>query len=369
LNTEIVGIKPYQIDRDGLNFKFYNFDESYIKKITKDIAVNNFDLSFETHYNAIYVHPYGLLGKDLRDFSCLYSQDGKIIASSKVIRKKGKDEILAPATIEVKSGLDLDNRKFIYIGFLTPHYGHFITESLSRIWFYLLNSDQDYYLLYHGLGPLNQYPLIINFTSALGIDRNRLVRFDKEMIVSEVIVPQQSLTLLDEVSAIHNQTVNTIAENLTKKMGKIYETSQPLYLSRRLLSPDRRLIENEIELEEILIKKGVNVQHLQFLPLEEQIYLINRHQIILGPSGSALHTLIFSLKNGKYFVSLTRDHPIGGNVTQMLIDLLKRNQSSYINCLNLSGSEEENKNIIPWKRNLCMDLDIAISTIQNLGVI
>jgi hypothetical protein len=63
------------------------------------------------------------------------------------------------------------------------------------------------------------------------------------------------------------------------------------------------------------------------------------------------------------------DDPIGGNVTQMLIDLLKRNQSSYINCLKYSGSEEENKNIIPWKRNLCMDLDIAISTIQSLGVI
>jgi capsular polysaccharide biosynthesis protein len=147
-------------------------------------------------------------------------------------------------------------------------------------------------------------------------------------------------------------------------MGKIYETSQPLYLSRRLLSPKQRLIEEEIKLEEILLKKGVNVQHPQFLALEEQIYLINRHKTIMGCLGSALHSLLFSIKKEKCVIALTPDKVIS---TFFLIDLLKNNKPYYINCLTPSDSEKENT--LPWNCNLCVDLEKAISTMHSLGII
>jgi hypothetical protein len=362
-------IKSDQIDQRGISFKFYNFESNEVKRFSKkiDVGICNDYPGYETHYNALYI-PFHSLGKDLRRFSCLYSHSGKIINSSKLfVDQNNRSVCLAPEEININSNLEPDQRKYIYIGFLLEHYGHFITESLSRLWFYLINNTEDYYLLYHSSDDYHKNILYTELLGALGISSDKLIRFEKATIVSKVIIPNPSFTIRGKAYNIHDKLVNTTAKFLTKNMGKIKPTSQPLYLSRRLLSDEQRLVKNESKLEDILIKKGVNVQHPQFLNLAEQIYLINRHQTVIGTLGSALHSVLFSINKNKYSIVLTKSKD-GSNSTQLLIDLLKHNQLSYINCLKDIDSEKTQE-ISPGQRNLSLDLEIAVEVLKELGVV
>jgi hypothetical protein len=106
VKKDLIQIQLDQVNRDGVNFQFYNFDQKYINYTTNFITqniVNNSSLpNYKTYYNAIYI-PFNFLGKSLREFSCLYSEEGTIIEEFKLFGMMNKSLTLAPTKIDVKS--------------------------------------------------------------------------------------------------------------------------------------------------------------------------------------------------------------------------------------------------------------------------
>jgi hypothetical protein len=78
--------------------------------------------------------------------------------------------------------------------------------------------------------------------------------------------------------------------------------------------------------EDVLRRNGVHVIHPEQLDLIEQIRLVNRHRIVLGPIGTAFHLLLFSrlANEATYFCT---DSP---NPSYALCDALNGTHARYL---------------------------------------
>jgi capsular polysaccharide biosynthesis protein len=359
-----IAIKLDKLNDIKYSINFYNFGIKTIESLANKLIFYEHLPQHEIHNDVIYL-PYDMLGKQPLFSSCLYTTKGSIIDSSRLYAgTETKSRTTAPEQIEVPQELNKDTRKFIYIGPLTKHYGHFLLESFNRLWFYLLEKDEDYYLLCHNNKALNQSHWMRLILELLGINIEKVVNFDKPTLVSEVIVPKPSFCLMGTVYRAHELAPQMIAKKIIKEIGEINKTSQPLYLSRRFLTDDKRTVENEVHLEEILIKKGVNIQYPQFLDFREQVYLINRHETIIGTMGSALHGVLFNLEYNKKIICLANKFL---SPNYLLVDLLMSNVSYYINALTLVDPNDKDTPV--WQKNVGINLETATLALQDIGII
>lgn len=136
-------------------------------------------------------------------------------------------------------------------------------------------------------------------------------------------------------------------------------TSQPLYLSRTKLHKKNRLVANELELENKLREKGFLICYPETLTLKEQINLINKHEVIVGTRGSALHSILFDISPVRNIVSFAGKKAPCRN--QLIIDNVKSVNSVYIGAL---GKDPNCSKAQRWSQNLILDLDIALDGLK-----
>lgn len=192
----------------------------------------------------------------------------------------------------------------IYLGMLHPHYGHFITESLSRCWaidlvaknkrdckffFDIVNTQFDY------LGKLEW---AVYMLECLGVDRESIIIGDHSCRINKLIVPSQSIVLHRQISRLaHYATWRRLVQNdsgLPNHDQPCSSSYQGLYVSRRLLKLNKRKIESEHLIEEYLQSKNFFVIHPQNMNISDQIKTFNRSSILVGQAGSGLHNILFS---------------------------------------------------------------------------
>src|SRR5262249_31841805 len=302
--------------------------------------------SIETYYNVIY-HP---------EYRCLFSDVGLRIDSSCRPHEVVVDDI--PDAITPPQNLKHVSQKLIYGGTIICHYGHFLTESISRLWYALQDetlpilcseatreliagsptsnelihrTEQPKSLINNeafdqsdgvsksskaaGAGtrsnPAGNF--IDDFMDPVPFDRKRLISFEQPVYIKEIVIPHPSFTLNKECFSEHKTLPKAVAEKvLTQKPD---ETSQPLYFSRTRLRKDNSLreVEHENKLEEILRKKKCAIVYPEELALKEQIWLINKHRVIIGVCGSALHSILFDLTENTHLVCINDDDRIDYN--------------------------------------------------------
>ena len=290
-------------------------------------------------------------------YPCLYTIDGQRIPESCCYRKKGraKNATQAPYQLKIDSqNLPKVEQTLIYAGLIRHnHYGHFLLESTARLWYLYKNLDTP--VICHGINirksPTTNY--MDMFFKLLGFDKRRFLHFDEPVIIKKVIVPYPSFSFDAEAFEVHKSVTNNAALKLfPEKEKSIKISSQPLYFSRRSLSTGFRSIINEDKLEKILINKGVAICYPEKLSLVEQIKLINKHEIIMGTKGSALHSLLFSLFPEKKVICFTFTNHFF--INYLLVDALMKVNSDYICCL----FPDYDKNFSS-KENQIIDMDIC----------
>lgn len=109
----------------------------------------------------------------------------------------------------------------------------------------------------------------------------------------EIIVPE---ALFDVAHAAHERAAAPYQSVAQRIAGGVKPSStQPVYLSRRLLpSPNRALI-GEAELEDVLRENGFLVVNPETMTFEDQVRLVNAHTDLFSSTGSAAHTILFAL--------------------------------------------------------------------------
>ena len=167
----------------------------------------------------------------------------------------------------------------IYGGFIFNHFGHFILESLARLW--VCQTLLDEQIVFTSSEALTNWQLEIFDILGL-LDRIRILR--EPTVCRKLTIPNVGYRIQDYMHPDHAEFLGCSAPKEEK------EITRPLWLSRAAL-PAQDRIEGEKELESVLLKSGWNVVHPEALPVSRQLALIESASIVAGVEGSALHAI------------------------------------------------------------------------------
>ena len=222
--------------------------------------------------------------------------------------------------------------KYIFGGILYGHFGHFIVESLGRIWALdaegveadgILFTPKS--LTFAESSVLKQQQL----ASLLGA-RLPFVVAREPLQVDELYVPAQGFGMnnLIEGSDAFRSFINTHAGASIEPMGE-----EKLYISRSLLPRDRGSVLGEYKLEEYLREEGYDIFHPQRAKAEEQIARYKAARDIISVDCSPVHMLAYvGNANQNAAVILRRSMTIGFFLSRQL-QIFKGMKAIEIDCL------------------------------------
>ena len=223
------------------------------------------------------------------------------------------------------SGLD-----YIYGGRYVAHFGHFLLETLSRLWFIEDGLRPDQRLVMHGDGTPDDWfalPYVRDIFGALGVTPDRILHSDVPLKLDRLVVPGAAFQA--------QGLAHTVFASFCLKLGErllgggewpSLDEQRPIYFSKTKLTQGVAHWINEIEIEQALSASGVSIVHPQFLPLAEQIRLHAGKSIISGVVGSGHHVSLFAPPRGRF--CMLSPQTINSNF--FLVDRLTGNAADYV---------------------------------------
>jgi hypothetical protein len=243
-----------------------------------------------------------------------------------------------PASSSAAPEAELDE-DVVYLGWLFNHYGHFLMQSLARVWF-LTEVDPATKVLFHHPSAPRFQPTgwARRMLAAFDVPPERVLTLRKPTRLRRLIVPEPLFepraTANDQTVRVHKAMARPYHEVARRIAGDVEPSPQPLYLSRRRLPSTQRAIIGEDWLEEVLRQNGFRIAYPETMSLEEQVRLLNGHAHIISNAGSAAQNVLFArnapalhlLTNGAQFSpDYFMHHTVVGTPT------------TFINCLGLNG--------------------------------
>ena len=273
----------------------------------------------------------------------VYYDNGGLIYSS--VKKGGigpKQSLKPPVFIDiqqVKHSTVID--KALFGGVLFPPFGHFLLESLSRLWPLAVpdmgkevsECDVLYWTPNPGMDTIQKSTLRQEQVILESLNIKPNIRILKESaLIHKLIIPDQAVILCSEIYPIFRTLLKTAGDKIisTYSQPRKDEYEDKVYLSRSNLSFPKRICSNEKGLEDILKDHGFGIFHPQEMSLADQIGLLNRAKIIVGTEGSAFHTMLLSEISGKTILSLVFSEP---DRTYTGIDRICEVDTKYIRCM------------------------------------
>jgi len=309
----------------------------------------------------------------LPGFDCLFDSRGNRIQSSCQIRWDGKNPTnrnmkgRSPRKVPIPKHFRRETRTHVYVHLseASSHYGHFLLEGTTRFW-YLTECPTYLPILYFGHMSSSTTDELVNRAGGLG-DRE-WVKFSEPTVIGQVIVPSPSFTIGGTPNfKLHARFCEKVAKFYLA--GKqIQPTDQPLYFSRRLLrhevrQENLRHIIHEDQLEQRLQDKGVLVVYPERLSLEEQVCLVNRHKLVIGPIGSAMHNLLFDISENRRAIYLTGPSIIASFPN---VDVIKDIDATYL-CVNRVDPQDHHS--CHWMRDRVLDVGKTMKLLENFNAI
>lgn len=213
----------------------------------------------------------------------------------------------------------------VYVGEIFPHFGHFLTTTLSRFWY--LRERPSARVLFHSkfkTAQLFEHQHVAQMFEALGLREEQFVQLEVPTLLQRLTVPQPSFEENHFAHQIYAECAREIGARLTQ--GDVPADEGPLYLSKARLDVGVRRIVNEQEMEDELARQGVRIMHPETLSIPQQIDTLRRHRTLLGSVGSAFHSTVM-LPEGRRIVGLNHIERLNANFE--LFDKLSGNKASY----------------------------------------
>lgn len=281
MNVNYDFLRPYKADA----VKIW-YDREFIKKDSLDAQ----------KYSDATILPLRAQAND----NLLFGRGGVIDRNNEYIEESG---ILGRVfdSYEAREPQYKDER-VVYCGYLVPHWGHFLVEAVTRLWYFLKKDSS-----------IDKYVFFIEENSNRSISGNYrefldlLGVWDKIDIINapvkykEVIVPERGFKMGQYWSDEFKSIYNTVAEAALKK--KIVTTSvERVFLSRSQLKAFSNKEFNMDMLDEFFQKNGYQVVFPEQKSLSDLIRIIRNADMVATLSGSIQHNMLFALDNAKQIV-------------------------------------------------------------------
>lgn len=273
---------------------------------------------------------------------CLYDRDGHRIDASALVRHSWNAEaqmVQAPPTLpnpgEVQRTLD---EPVVFCSVFFNHWGHFLLESMARLSSACAVPDMaglPKIMLGVTAPPL---PAIAEFFDALGgppVDTGDAQR----VRLRHCLLPPAAFATDGFADPRHLAALSQVARRWA---GEAKGAAAPAYFSRtRIASPTplHGPYVNKPAFEARLAGRGVEIIHMQELPLAEQVRVVNRRRAIIGLWGSALHNILFAL-DGSALSTFVLIRSAQRSANYLLVDSLVGNDAHYLATLRINTSGE-----------------------------
>ncbi|WP_254660329.1 glycosyltransferase 61 family protein [Ketogulonicigenium vulgare] len=222
--------------------------------------------------------------------------------------------------------------RYIFGGVLYGHFGHFIVESLARLWAQDAEGvDAEAYIFTAKVStfPQKSVEKLQKLAALLGL-RLPIIVARVPTQVETLYVPAQGFGMNDliEGSAAFRTFMNTHAGAGIEPTG-----DEKIYISRSKLPSDRGSLLGEYKLEEYLAAEGYDIFHPQRFPAEEQIARYKAARQIIAVDCSPLHMLGYvGHKDQSAAIILRRSMVIGDYLARQL-QSFKGMDAYSIDCL------------------------------------
>ena len=177
-----------------------------------------------------------------------------------------------------------DDRTCVFLGPVICHYGHFLLESLSRLWY---TPPQDAVLVFAASPNIEVRNYMMAYWSNAGLELSQVEFVTSPTRFRRVIVPEAAFRVGRYAHIGMREVYQRITRNVCREPRAARER---IYLSRSRWENTR----NENDLEAALSAQGFRVVHPQDLSIEEQIEMISGASEIVGRWGSAMHNVVFA---------------------------------------------------------------------------
>lgn len=236
----------------------------------------------------------------------------------------------------------LPDGEYIYVGFVHPHFGHFVIDSLSRMWPLIEHRPPGVKLLLHGWGGPAMWwakePWLVELLRGAGVSRDDILEVSEPVRVPRLWVPHRSFQGQTFAHQVHAKVCRSIGEQLIAGQ-KIGREDRPAYLSKTRLARGIRRVTNEHQLESFLRGRGVEVFYPETMSTLDKLALFHSGRPLAGMTSSAFHTSLFAPPAGR-MVMIDPAEVVNSNF--LLCDRLNGNQASYFYAIGASRRPKTN---------------------------
>lgn len=244
--------------------------------------------------------------------------DGKYVETSSL---PPEEVIFADYQYNTVKDCDTD---VVYIGGFWRHWGHFIIELTSRLW-YVLEHDKSHTLklayTYLHNEPLPQFYL--DFFRLSGIKDEQLMRIKEPTRFKSVVVPEISTVQ----AGWYTQEFKNIYDEAIKNITPVYHDK--IYFSRTRFKKASDSEFGEPLMEQIFAQNGYTIIYPETLSVTEQLALIKGCRHFAMVSGTLCHNMLFA-QDGTEVIILEKTRLRNGG--QRVVNQLRNLQIVYIDC-------------------------------------
>lgn len=210
--------------------------------------------------------------------------------------------------------IDFIDEEVVWLGYAWDFYGHFLSDSLGRLWYLLNNKNLKVCYISKDENPF------IEFFRLFGLKDEQMIRVTKPTRFRKIIVPEPAFRYHDYYHEKFKDIINEITKNINPAKFK------KVYLSRGKYNPSVPTLGEKV-IEDVFKKQGFKVIYPERLSIKKQISLMKGAKIVAGVSGTSLHNILFSNDEIK-LISLNRSADV--LYMQLLIDELKNIDAVYV---------------------------------------
>lgn len=231
-----------------------------------------------------------------------------------------------------KINLDTINKiseTVIYGGLTIGHFGHFITDTLNRLWYPIKHREQKYKIvfIYYQHRDYNLGKFQNEFIKLLGIDTERIVIIDEPTYFEKVVVPKQSVYWdssynKELLSLIYDTLVSNVTPNKYEK----------IYISKAKVNESDSFTVNEAYFESFFASKGYEIIYPEQLSVYEQISYMLGAKEIACTSGTLCHQVMFANQNIKLICLMRSNLDLGVQFInrQAVMNIIKNVNCTFV---------------------------------------
>lgn len=222
----------------------------------------------------------------------------------------------------VENYLDED---VVYLGYINNHWGHFLIDCSTRLYYFLKNEEKDYKYAfivnenedYHAIAPIQR------FFELLGIEK-KLLFINRITRCRKIIIPEQGYMINGYYSKEYLDVFSKVAEQIDCTKYPRYEK---VYYSRNKFKKAQGSEVGEEILLDIFEKNNFKIISPENCSLDEQIAIIRNTQLLAGIIGTLGHNMLFAKPHQK-MILVNKTYNV--NVAQMDINQMKNIDMTYI---------------------------------------